>query len=82
MAIFEFFDRSGDTGMLVVASRGVDVDFRLAADKADRPDQALLDVRYTAELSAPARLLEASRPLGECMLGLSDADRQSLIRAA
>lgn len=82
MASFELFDRNGDTGLLVIAPPGVDTIFGQDAEMAGRPDQALLDVSDITALSVLARTAEACRPLGSAGLGLSDADRQSLIRAA
>jgi hypothetical protein len=83
MAQYELFDGSGSSGISVFGLFGVDDNFRHEADTDGRPDQILLDVTDPADVLAPARIVEASRPLGSVGLnGLADADRQSFTSAA
>ena len=49
MSVYEFFDKSGDQGMLVV---GLDLDqtFRQEADAHGRPDERLITIEHPEEL--------------------------------
>lgn len=48
MAFYEFYDKDGPTGM-VVGGNIQDLEFRRAADAAQRPDERLLTIENPAD---------------------------------